>query len=182
MKVLHIGAGRKGRVLPDWMKVPPHTSLDIISLDQDVRLHPDITCQLGAEAIPLPTDSIDIIVANHVLEHIGKQGETDEWFAAFEECYRILKPSGKLCFESPMWNSVWAWGDPSHTRALSPEAFYFFQQDNYRITGEEMFRFEIHPIPPAILDPFVGEIDEFRRGPERCSRFKQMNPSRCFEG
>ena len=30
-----------------------------------------------------------------------------------------------------MWNSKWAWGDPSHTRVIQEESFVFLNQSEY---------------------------------------------------
>ena len=135
MRLLHLGCGRKGKAAIE--------GIDIVTLDADSRVEPDLVCYLGRNPIPLPDDSMDGAVAVHVLEHIGKQGETAEWFHFWEELYRVLKPEGKLELLSPMWNAVWSWADPSHTRVLSPEAFYFFNQDNYRIAGSPISPYRI---------------------------------------
>lgn len=140
MMVLHLGCGRKGRALPAAIATPV---AEVVTLDADPRLEPDLVCCLGRDPIPLPDDSVDVAVAVHVLEHIGRQGETAEWFSFWEELYRVLAPGGRLVFESPLHNSVWAWADPSHVRALSPEAFVFFSQDSYRVPGSAISPFRI---------------------------------------
>lgn len=138
MRVLHLGCGRK--------RIAPVTSgqiIDIVSLDMDPTVQPDLLCCLGKDPIPLPDNSLDGAVAIHVLEHIGKQGEMKEWFAFWEELYRVLKPGGTLEFISPYWNSVWAWGDPTHVRVISSECLYFLNQENYKIPGSPISPFRI---------------------------------------
>lgn len=154
MRVLHLGCGRKGRDLAIDTREP----VELLTLDADARLAPDLVCCLGREPIPLPDDSVDLAVAVHVLEHIGRQGETTEWFAFWEDLYRVLTPAGRLEFESPLHTSVWAWADPSHVRALSPEAFVFFSQDSYRWPGSSISPFRIAcDFVPA--QPFEGVAD-----------------------
>lgn len=138
MKVLHLGSGRVGKALgPNW-------GTDITTLDADPRLEPDVVFRLGCPLpMPFADDTFDHIVAKHVLEHIGRQGQTDEWFWFWEELYRITKPNGALYFESPLYSSVWAWADPTHTRALCEESFTFFDQDNYRIPGSSISPYRI---------------------------------------
>ena len=143
--LLHLGCGRVGRRLHQFDKLisprlSPHT---IITLDRDSDVQPDLVCNLGLDPIPLHDNSVDLAVAIHVLEHIGQQGVTGEWFYFWEELYRVLKPGGKLQFESPLWTSVWSWADPSHTRALSEQAFCFFDQDAYRIPGSPISPYRI---------------------------------------
>ncbi len=147
MKVLHLGCGRK--------KLPAHELLvsvglsrlpvdvDIVHLDADARLEPDLVCELGADAIPMPDDSVDLAIAWHVLEHVGRQGESSAWFQCWEELYRVLKPEGWIYAECPYYSSVWAWGDPTHTRAISEHALVFFNQDSYRIPGSMISPYRI---------------------------------------
>lgn len=136
--VLHLGCGRKGAE-----RFGSSDDTTFITLDLEPDNLPDIVCCLGRDPIPLPDDSVDQAIAIHVLEHIGRQGETKEWFFFWEELYRVLKPEGELHFVSPLWSSVWCWADPQHTRALSPQAFVFFSQDHYRIEGSAISPYRI---------------------------------------
>ncbi len=138
MKLLHLGCGRKGRDFGECSE-----PAEVITLDAEAHLSPDIVCTLGRDPIPLPDNSIDAAVAVHVLEHIGRQGETAEWFHFWEELYRVLRPDGELHFTSPMWSSVWCWADPQHVRALSPQAFVFFAQDSYRVPDSAISPYKI---------------------------------------
>lgn len=148
--VLHLGCGRK--------QLPVATGVFAINLDADARLKPDVVCCLGKDPIPLADNSVDEAVAIHVLEHIGKQGETGEWFAFWEDLYRVLKPGGLLAFESPLHTSVWAWADPSHTRVLSPESFVYLSQDSYRLPGSGISPFRIS-CDFVSTQPFEGVRD-----------------------
>lgn len=140
--VLHLGCGRKRDLkaayglnqTPDWR---------VTHLDADARLAPDLVCRLGNDTIPLPDNSIDLAVAWHVLEHIGWQGDTEEWFFFWEDLYRVLRPGGVLCFESPYYTSIWCWSDPTHTRAISEHSFLFFNQDAYRVEGSMISPYRI---------------------------------------
>lgn len=136
--ILHLGCGRKGRNLRGL------DSFDVKTLDMDPALKPDIVCTLGKDPIALPEDSVDEAIAIHVLEHIGETGKTDQWFQFWEELYRVMKPTARLQFLSPLWSSVWAWADPSHVRPLMPESFIFFNQDSYRIEGSPISPYRIN--------------------------------------
>jgi len=147
MNVLHVGCGRKRY---DWPQLAEYVGLDssqpaatVTHLDADARLNPDLVCTLGVNPIPMADDSADVIVAWHILEHVGQQGKTDEWFFAFEEIYRVLKPGGWLYAESPYYTGIWAWSDPTHTRALSEHSFIFFAQDAYRCEGSMISPYRI---------------------------------------
>lgn len=145
-QVLHVGCGRKRY---DWPELSAYVGLNgsqaanVTHLDADARLEPDLVCTLGAGKIPMPTDSADIVIAWHVLEHVGRQGESREWFFAFEELYRVLKPNGLLYAECPYAGSAWEWADPTHTRSMNEYALTYFNQDNYRIPGSMISPYRI---------------------------------------
>lgn len=178
MKILILGCGKKSkeenyaRIANFIGRMIDLDKDEVITLDREEYLNPDIICNLGSEPIRLDDNSVDIVIAIHVLEHIGKQGETKEWFHFWEELYRILVPDGMIHFESPLYSSVWAWADPSHTRALSPQSFVFFSQDSYRVKPSAIspFRINCDFIPPQ---PFSGQVDsnETIASMERYSHF-----------
>jgi SAM-dependent methyltransferase len=139
-RVLHVGCGRRQGGIADLFPrisldpgAGPFADAELLHLDADPTVAPDLVCRLGRDPIPLPDNHVDLVVAWHVLEHVGRQGETAEWFACFEELYRILAPGGIVYGECPYWDSVWAWADPTHVRPISEQAFAFFNQDSYRI-------------------------------------------------
>lgn len=139
MRVLHLGCGRKS----GGSGIEFEPGAEVVRLDAEPSVEPDVVCVLGKDPIPFPDDYFDNAAAIHVLEHIGRQGETAEWFFFWEELYRVLKPGGELYFLSPLWTSVWCWGDPQHTRAMSPQSFVFFSQDHYRIPGSAISPYRV---------------------------------------
>ena len=159
--VLHLGCGRVGR------QIPEAADGRVVTLDADPRLDPDIVCTLGENVLPLESNSIDHAVAHHVLEHIGRPCETRSWFFFWEELYRVLRPGGTLRFESPLYSSVWAWADPGHVRALSPQSFAFLKQDSYRIPGSPITPYRVRcdfaPCAPyeRLVDPTLVQYEEF---------------------
>lgn len=92
---------------------------------------PDVVHDLTVLPLPFEDDTFDEIHCYEVLEHTGQQGDWRFFFAQFSEFWRILKPDGVLLGTSPAPGSAWAWGDPGHTRVLSPEAFTFLVQRQY---------------------------------------------------
>jgi SAM-dependent methyltransferase len=122
----------------NWLKKiihpgTPATWQNLITLDNNNDHNPHVAWDM--EKIPLPFEDnfFDEVHAYEVLEHIGNQGDYKFFFAQFEDFWRILKPDGLLIGTVPMWNSVWAWGDPSHKRTIQKESFVFLDQNQYKI-------------------------------------------------
>ncbi len=153
-RTLHLGCGRKTLDVRIG---------DVVTLDADEKCNPDVVCVLGRDELPFPENHFDAAVAIHVLEHIGRVGETWGWFFFWEELYRVLKPGAELQFESPLWSSVWAWADPSHVRPLSPEALGFFDQANYRIKGSAISPYRIR-CDFVALPPYIDTMNGNFRG------------------
>lgn len=121
---------------------------NVTTLDMEENHSPDILCDL--RHLPfMPIDYtgefewwmnqegciannlFDEIHAYEVLEHIGTQGDYQHFFGEFEELWRILKPGGFLFATCPAWWSIWAWGDPGHTRVISDASLVFLDQSQY---------------------------------------------------
>lgn len=105
---------------------------DLTTLDYNADHKPDIVWDLMQMPYPFEDDAFDEIHAYEVLEHTGAQGDYKFFFAQFSELWRILKPGGQLFVTCPSRFSVWALGDPSHTRVLQRENLSFLSQDIYR--------------------------------------------------
>lgn len=86
--------------------------------------------KLDLEAIELPDSSLDLIIANHVLEHV------DDVKASQELC-RILRPGGYLLCMVPIvegWNTTY-----ENSLASTDEArmLHFGQEDHIRFYGRD---------------------------------------------
>lgn len=107
----------------------------LVTLDYEARHKPDVVHDLH-ESLPFNDDSADEIHAYECLEHIGTQGDYRFFFKQFTDFWRVLKPDGILFGTVPLPTSVWAWGDPSHTRVIPKESFIFLNQPAYEGVGK----------------------------------------------
>lgn len=105
---------------------------DLVTLDINADHRPDVVHDLTVLPLPFEDESFEEIHAYEVLEHTGQQGDYRFFFAQFSEFWRLLKPGGHLCGSVPLPTSVWALGDPSHTRIIPKESFQFLDQSEYQ--------------------------------------------------
>lgn len=146
LNVLVVGCGEKQSLDDYQFTLTGGAKADdvrLTTLDMNPGVTPDLVCTLGREPIALPDDSVHLIVALHVLEHVGAPGDADSWFGMWEEFYRVLKPGGAVQFECPYYSSLWAWADPTHVRAISEYTFLYLNQDAYRESGSAIPRFRV---------------------------------------
>lgn len=128
---LLLGAGRNHQ---KKLAMPGHEGWQkLVTLDINPDHNPDVLHDLMDIPLPFADDTFDEIHAYEVLEHTGQQGDWRFFFKQWEDFWRILKPDGYLCGTSPTAKSVWAWGDPGHTRIISKECFVFLNQTQYQL-------------------------------------------------
>lgn len=107
----------------------------LTTLDCNATHRPDVVHDLEVLPYPFADEQFDEIHAYEVLEHTGRQGDWRFFFAQWEEFHRILKPGGFFLGTVPLPTSVWAWGDPSHTRVLPVQTLQFLSQQFYQAVG-----------------------------------------------
>ena len=124
---LNIGCGNdymEGYVNCDWT--------DKIKVDKVVDL----------EKTPLPFEdnSVDGIVANHILGHINN------FIPLMHELHRICKKGTKIYIKTPFYAGWGQWNDPTHVRFFSIYTFQYFQKGNYSHEvgcDKDMFNYKV---------------------------------------
>jgi len=90
---------------------------------------PFATVEMDITAINEPDNSYDVILCNHVLEHIIED------YKAMAELFRILKPGGWAILQVPInFNKEKTFEDPSITSPKDRE-IYFGKDDHVRVYG-----------------------------------------------
>ena len=135
MTELLLGCGNR-RSKQIQLKERPKEFEELITLDIDPNCGADVIHDLNELPWPFDENMFDEVHAYEVLEHFGAQGDWRAFFAHFSEIYRILKPDGILCATVPIWDSVWLWGDPGHTRAITAESLTYLNQQAYEQLGK----------------------------------------------
>lgn len=157
---LLVGCGNNREKKFSLPEMPKAWSGDLITLDWDDTCRPDVVHDLNNLPYPFDDNQFDEIHAYEVLEHCGTQGDYRFFFDQFSEFHRILKPGGYFVGSCPNWDSPWAWGDPGHTRIISPECMIFLVQSEYDTqlgkTAMTDYRFcyeaDFHPVAKHEMD------------------------------
>lgn len=147
----------------------------LVTLDHEECHKPDVVHDLNYACLPFDNDTADEIHAYEVLEHTGSQGDYKFFFEQFSDFWRVLKNGGMLFGTVPLPNSVWAWGDPSHTRIVQKESFVFLNQPAYAqvgITPMSDFRSIYKADFDIIYSKENGECFEFALQAVKPSRIK----------
>ncbi len=129
---LDIGCGPRKRS-------PEHIGIDRFSCPQV-----DIKLDFESEKLPFPNNSVDEILASHILEHIKN------YLPLVREMWRVLKQDGRLEVAVPHYLHESATTDPTHVRKFTRRSFHFFDERKveFRETGWylDIARFKIEEI------------------------------------
>ena len=116
----------------------------------------------GAEELPFPDESFDVVTAWHVLEHVADAAR------ALAEWHRVVRPGGLLVLEVPDAESpkVLRRGT-SYRRFWTPEHVYVFSPRNLVPLVDEA-EFEV------VRAPWLGRLDQLTTGMAMYSVASQM--------
>jgi len=90
---------------------------DYTTIDQ--REEADITCDLN-EGIPLPDNSVGVLNASHVIEHLRDPVKT------MSEIHRVLCDGGWAFIDVPSTDGRGAWQDPTHVSFWNENSFWYY--------------------------------------------------------
>jgi SAM-dependent methyltransferase len=100
------------------------------AINHDVRKHRpeiDVVHDLNVRPWPWKDTSIDFIYAKSVFEHLSI-----DLVQALDECWRMLRPGGRVALKLPHWKSDVAWWDVTHRWKYSLKSFDQFDPDTAR--------------------------------------------------
>ncbi|MCB9497461.1 MAG: class I SAM-dependent methyltransferase [Fibrobacteria bacterium] len=80
----------------------------------------DLVADLGAEVWPLDPESVDLVIATHVLEHL-------DLISTMTRIHECLKPGGYAWIRVPHWSARDFWKDPTHRRPFHTGTFDYWQ-------------------------------------------------------
>ncbi len=111
----------------------------------DLHPLPGVDQVMNLDVFPWPFDdeSVSQIVASHVFEHVASPVE----FVL--ECWRVLRPGGRLTIQCPHYTSENAFTDPTHVRFVTDRTFDYWCQ------GEDL--------NGPLGAQFLGDVFQFRK-------------------
>lgn len=114
--------------------------------------------KMDIHAIPFPDESFDVVLCNHVLEHV-----TDD-LQALREIRRVLKPGGYAILQVPFFHPIpdKTFADPAITSATEREKI-FGQNDHVRRYGKDYNERIEQAGLRAVEEPFVNELNDETR-------------------
>lgn len=139
MRVLHFAPER--RLAQRIAKASPvqYVKCDLHPVTADIE-------RVDIEAMPFDDGSFDLLIANHVLEHV------DDDLRALGEIGRVLKPGGATILQTPYsavlqrtWSDPGIIGDRARLQAYG-------QEDHVRLFGRDIFeRFASSGLRPCVV-------------------------------
>jgi SAM-dependent methyltransferase len=125
-------------------------NLVYVSADLDSRL---AAVTLDILALPFPNASFDVILCNHVLEHVPDDTR------ALSELHRVLRPGGWGIFQVPLDPSRDTFEDPSVSDPQERTRL-FGQEDHVRSYGRD-YQSRLEQAGFAVTtDPYVRELPQ----------------------
>jgi SAM-dependent methyltransferase len=115
-------------------------------------LHPwtDDIVQADLLALPFPDGHFDLLIANHVLEHVDDDG------CAVAEIVRVLKPGGYAILQTPYSGVMEKTWEDKGIRSAQARLQAFGQEDHVRLYGKDIFE----RIAQLGLESRVGSHEE----------------------
>jgi len=114
--ILNIGCG--------FRKLP-----GMINVDAYANCKPDVLWNLNTRPWPWADNSIDMIHATHIMEHL------DNWWSAFKECARILKVGGVMEMYVPHHTSTQDMVYIDHKAVIGRNSFHMIMKNEMRGTN-----------------------------------------------
>jgi O-antigen biosynthesis protein len=112
----------------------------------------DITCDLNG-GIPLPDNSVGVINASHVLEHLRDP------IKSMREIHRVLAHGGWAMIEVPSTDGRGAWQDPTHVSFWNEHSFWYYtNKDKAIFIRNSDIRFQTYRLETWEMAPHIPVV------------------------
>lgn len=103
-----------------------------VTCDYDPLENPDYLFNLETDPFPFPDNSVEVVVAHHVLEHLGPG-----YFHCLKELYRVCKPGAFIDVRVPHHRHDHFYDDPTHRRPITIGGMRLFSKKYNRMCREQ---------------------------------------------
>ncbi|MRW92824.1 methyltransferase domain-containing protein [Duganella sp. FT80W] len=124
--VLHFAPERYLRLLIQAQQPQQHVLADMYPNAADVQ-------KIDMQDIGFPNDYFDLVIANHVLEHVN------DYQQAIRELTRVLKPGGLAILQTPYSSILPSTIVEESASSLATREMLFGQSDHVRLYGTDIF-------------------------------------------
>jgi predicted SAM-dependent methyltransferase len=100
---------------------------DYVNVDLFPEAEPDVLWDLEVTPWPWDDNSVDKVVFNHCLEHMGQ--DTRVFLGMMKELYRVCKDGAEIQINVPHPRCDEFIGDPTHVRIITPAVLFLFDRE-----------------------------------------------------
>jgi len=122
-RVLHIA--------PEFCFIKPFKNLKNLDYVTGDLISPWADVKMNVQAIPFPDSTFDVVICNHVLEHV------DDDTKAMRELLRVMKPGGFGIFQVPLDYSIDVTLEDKSINTPELREKYYKQRDHLRLYGKD---------------------------------------------
>ncbi len=156
-----------------------------INVDMFPESNPDLVCDLESLPWPWGNNSVDEVLFNHSLEHMGQ--DTRIFLGIMKELYRVSKNNAVIQINVPHPRHEHFINDPTHVRIITPDLLNLFNKQlndewkKNRISNSPFAHylgvdFVVDKVELTLDEPFRSEYQSGELGMEELSELlKERN-------
>ena len=107
---------------------------DYISIDYDQNSNPDYALDLEKDRLPFADNTVDSVMAHHILEHLG-----EGYFHCLQELYRVCKHGAIIDIRVPHPKHDSFIADPTHRRPITVMGLQLFSKKLNKLFREQKY-------------------------------------------
>ena len=107
---------------------------NFVNIDYDANCNPDYCLDIEKDILPFEDNSVDGVIAHHVLEHLG-----EGYFHFLKELYRVCQHGAMIDIIVPHHRHEYFINDPTHRRPITAAGLLLFSKRYNNLCIEQNF-------------------------------------------
>lgn len=103
-----------------------------VTCDYDPLAKPDYLFNLETDRFPFEDNTVEAVMAHHVLEHLG-----EGYFNCLKELYRVCKHGAIIDIRVPHHRHDYFFDDPTHRRPITVGGMLLFSKKHNKLCKEQ---------------------------------------------